>query len=314
VRRAGCLFLLVSLLAPGRAVCGAAAARGPEDSLVEARALYRRGDAAGAIAALEAALKRHPRFAPAHHLLGSLYLSQGKHALAGRHFRKETQLGPRDAGGYFGLAEVAYRERRYPAAIAALQKVLAIDPQSVTARAKLGVIYVNQVYVDKALQQFQAALKLDPEAHVVHYYLGDLLRKLSRSEGARKHLERAVSLQPNIALYHLSLGQLYLQQQHTPENATRALSALRRALELDPRLANAEYCVGLIYQRQQQWADAERHLRQALAIDPGLGEAHYTLAGVLRRLGKSEEARQHLAAFRRLRAARARRPGEPQGL
>ena len=172
----------------------------PTASLSHARQLLRLGKTDRAMTTLQGVLRRDPRSVPAHHLLGSIYLARKEYEPALREFSRETQLAPDGIGGYFGLAEIHYRQHQNAAAATALEKVLRIDPRNVQAHAKLGVISASQMDSWRAVAQFRRALELDPNADYVHYYLGDLLRKLSRNEEALTHLDRAVSL---LSLIHI---------------------------------------------------------------------------------------------------------------
>src|SRR5205807_6862130 len=128
------LFLCLRFPSPGagvesrplRSVVPEAAPRPLNRFLVRARALYRVGKADEAIATLQSALKLDSRFVPAHHLLGSLYLTRSELDSALRQFSQETRLAPQTVGGYFGMAEVYHRRRQYPLAASALEKVLKI--------------------------------------------------------------------------------------------------------------------------------------------------------------------------------------------
>lgn len=127
-----------------------------------------------------------PNRLPAHLLLGTVWLSQGKLAEAESQF--QSVLGRGDSNlGRKGLAEVASAHRA--AAEAALGKLdaglaaahardaLRLDVKDAKAHNLLGVALVTQGQVDRAITEFQTAVQLDP-----------------RDEGARNNLTRALSL------------------------------------------------------------------------------------------------------------------------
>lgn len=127
-----------------------------------------------------------PNRLPAHLLLGTVWLSQGKLAEAEKEFRSVLDRGDSTLARR-GLANVASAHRA--AAEAALEKfdagiaaahardALRLDVADAKAHNLLGVALIAQRRVDQAITEFQTAVQLD-----------------SRDESARKNLARALSL------------------------------------------------------------------------------------------------------------------------
>src|SRR5205823_698796 len=88
--------------------------------LDQAQAYLRRGEPSLAVAALEKGLAVHPRSAPLHYAAARVLAQQRDYPRARRHYEKLVKLAPGQIQGYFGLAQVAFAQRDYPASAAAL--------------------------------------------------------------------------------------------------------------------------------------------------------------------------------------------------
>jgi Tfp pilus assembly protein PilF len=86
--------------------------------------------------------------------------------------RQATPL--RDLVAALGAADAHYRKRDLPAAERAYRDVLAIDPQSVEANIRLGVIAHRQGEYARAEQHFNRVLMGDPRNETAAYNLAVL--------------------------------------------------------------------------------------------------------------------------------------------
>jgi predicted O-linked N-acetylglucosamine transferase (SPINDLY family) len=119
---------------------------------------------------------------------------------------------------------------RVTEAQAALERALAIDPQSVEARAALSDLLAERGELGGAARELQALLERRPDWADAQYNYGCILRNLMRVAEAESALRRAVALEPRHAAAYRMLGSVLLGQGRTDE----ALELYRSARALCP--------------------------------------------------------------------------------
>ncbi len=121
---------------------------------------YLSGDPSKAESLLEEALKRDPKCAAAHHVLGNLF-----------HDREKPDR-----------------------AISAYRRAIRHDPAIAQAHNDLGTAYFAKGWYREAEECFREAAKLRPEDAQVQQNLGEVMRKLGRAPEARRSFQRALKL------------------------------------------------------------------------------------------------------------------------
>ena len=105
----------------------------------------KKGDAAGAVALYESALRVDPQLTVLHHLLAEALLQQPD-ADASRvesHLKRAAELDPTFVPPRLSLAKLYMRAERWAEAVAVLEKVTALDPESAEAYYQLGRAYAR---------------------------------------------------------------------------------------------------------------------------------------------------------------------------
>ncbi|MFO0910512.1 MAG: tetratricopeptide repeat protein [Isosphaeraceae bacterium] len=103
---------VISASKPGAAVADPLRVSGDEPALVQAREALGRGDEAGCLAALEAALKAHPELPPAQLMLANLYLSNNQAVKGRAALERAAAALPDDPGVSLVCANLALAEGR----------------------------------------------------------------------------------------------------------------------------------------------------------------------------------------------------------
>jgi Tfp pilus assembly protein PilF len=106
-----------------------------------ARAQLQEGEVEAAIPMLEQALTISPRLAKAHYFLGTALKTLGRYDEALDHLRTAAEQYPRDRVVLNEIGRVHFLLRQFDEAIAALQKVLAVDPEDLQAHYNLMLCY-----------------------------------------------------------------------------------------------------------------------------------------------------------------------------
>ncbi|MET0649288.1 MAG: tetratricopeptide repeat protein [Pyrinomonadaceae bacterium] len=105
----------------------------------------KKGDAAGAVALYEKALGADPRLAVLHHLLAEALLlrADADAARAESHLKRAAELDPTFVPPRLSLAKLYIRAERWAEAVAELEKVTVLAPESAEAYYQLGRAYAR---------------------------------------------------------------------------------------------------------------------------------------------------------------------------
>lgn len=103
--------------------------------------------------------------------------------------QKEVEDAMRDG-------EAAFSRSDFPAAIAAYQRALQIDPHTYHAALFTGDVYFKMNQMDKAGDWFAKAIAIDPDQETAYRYWGDALLKDGKMEEAKAKFIESVVCQP----------------------------------------------------------------------------------------------------------------------
>lgn len=143
-------------------------------------------------------------------------------------------------------------------------RVLEIEPKSVSALAYLATSQVEQAQYGEAVKTYERALAVEEKNAILHYLLADTMLKIPTSDAAQiqKHLLRSV--------------------------------------ELDEKLAQAHLALGKLYARAEQWQKALEQFEQAARHAPESAEAYYQLGRTLARLKRADESKAAFEKYKKI--------------
>jgi tetratricopeptide (TPR) repeat protein len=238
-------------------------------------------------AAATAAGCSDPEKTKAEHLSrGESYLKERKFQEASLEFRNAIQIDERSAEAHWGLARAFEGMLSTDASlgmqvIAELQRTIALAPDNLDARVRLGNYYAlifqqskDARWKDEATKLADEVLQKDPNHIEGHILRGTVLFAAGDRAGALAELQRAVELNPRRVESLMGLALFYRQT----GDAAKADETYRRALEIDGRSALAHLEYARFFVSQNRPGEAEQHFRHAVEVDPQSREARRTLA------------------------------------
>lgn len=179
--------------------------------------------------------------------------------------RDSTTADARFAMLQLGLMK--FRAQDYPAAIAGLQRVIALDPSNSEAYYYLGLALKEQKQYPEALAALQKAAELASDKADRHFWVGILHAQLKQDAEARAALERSLSLDSTGTYAGVAYRQLgfYDLLEKRYDSAIRLLD---RAIGLNEKDVQAWVWLGQAYQNSGNRKSALDSYRRALALDP----------------------------------------------
>ena len=167
----------------------------------------------------------------------------------------------------------------------------------------IGVAYMNQQRMDKAVEEFDAALRADPGFSIAELNKGIALLNLQKLPQAEAAMDKAVQLDPSNPRVWYNRG-LILRS----GKAADAIDAFQRVAKIDPNDPDTHYFLGALYSQLQEYTTAIAEFETALRLQPLHASAEFGLARALQRAGDTQAARQHLQNFEHLTQTKASVP------
>lgn len=186
---------------------------------------------------------------------------------------------PERAWTEYEAAQKDLARRDADAAVAHLERAVALGPQFQAAWNTLGTIAYQTRKYPRAEQCFRQALAQDPDAYEPLVNLGGVLLNLEKPAEARLYNERAVSQRPNDALANSQLG-MSLFELGKFDSAEKYLN---RAIEIDPaHFSHPQLTLAEIHLRQGRPKQASDDLENFLAHHPDWPKSMEVRAAIAR--------------------------------
>jgi cytochrome c-type biogenesis protein CcmH/NrfG len=178
------------------------------------------------------------------------------------------------------------------------------DPATAAKLNNLGVAYMNQQRMDKAVEEFDLALKADPGLAAAELNKGIALLNLQKLPEAEAALNKAAAQEPSNPRVWCNLGLLRRSEGKPAE----AIEAFQRVLKINPDDPDTHYFLGTMYSQQQQYTKAIAEFEAVLRLQPLHASAQFGLARALQRSGNADAAHEHLQTFEHLTKANLSSP------
>jgi tetratricopeptide (TPR) repeat protein len=220
--------------AEAAATLGRIIALDPTDaaSRLDLALLHQKNDrVAEAVAEYQEALELDPQSFAAHYNLGLLYMRQRKPLDAATEFDAARKLQPANVELLERLGDVRTYLKQYILAADAYQDALDRAGDPARLLPKLGFSLANDGKAAAAVAALEKAVALDAENADAWFLLGDLYADSGRGAGAidaaLAAYKKALALRPGQKAIHLNLGVLYAEKEMYPE----AMAELREAVD-----------------------------------------------------------------------------------
>lgn len=189
-----------------------------------------------------------------------------------------------------GRAAVDEARERWDDALVEIQQWVEIDPDSASARQRLGTVLFRLGRVAEALENFREAKKLDPSLRQPELLLASLHDQAKQPEEARALVEAAVKAAGDDVTVRINAANWFLV--HGDSEAARANAAA--ALDIDAKNLEARITMGTIARVTRDFETAKRCFEDAHQQSPRNYPASDSLALVLAESGEKEDLQRAL--------------------
>lgn len=245
-----------------------------------------RGDIPAAQTAFTQVLKLNPRATAAQVELANLYLREDRAEASVTSARQALTAAPRDVRARVALVR-GLLARNDPSAEKELQSLLKTHPDVAAVHVLQGALNASGRNLPAARAAFQRALELDPNSVDALNGLNAIDLSTGNVAAAKARIDEKLAARETPALL-LAAGRTFAAAKE-PAAAERFL---RRALELEPTLLPAYAMLGQLYFSQRRLEDARREFTE-LASRETKPIAALTMVGMIHQMeGNADAARQ----------------------
>ena len=290
--------------------------------LAAANLSFSGGDLSTAGNALQQALAADPKSSAAHMAMGNLHLAQKDLKQAGEEFKKAADLAPvrsierlkyaefewhvGDAEevrriatdmtksapdylpGWFWLAELAYKDKKYDEALSLLENVFGRDDEYFDGRRLQSDVLLAKGDTKKALEVLERLDQTYPDTAFIKFKLGRAYLQNNNVNQAKVALDQAVSLNPDYDDAVLLLAQVNLSTGH----GEAVIEPMTRLLKRRPDLRNAALVLAGAYGSLERFDDAAVVLEEQAKLAPNDPQPLIALGMTCRQAKRNDQARQ----------------------
>jgi Flp pilus assembly protein TadD len=211
----------------------------------------------------------------------------------------QTPAAKDDRDRLFQSAVSSYESGRYAEAVAPLEKLVRVAPNTFEVHELLGLVYAAQSQDAKSNEHLVKAVRLKPDSAEARSNLAASYARLGKMDLAEVEFSKAVELDPNIYDTNHNLGAALAHN----GKVAKAIPYLEKAQSLKPASYDNGYDLSLAYFVSNRLSDARESVQSLLKVKD-TAELHNLLAQI------EEKDGNFIAAANQFQAAAHLDPSE----
>lgn len=223
-----------------------------------------RGNSAGAVAALEKAVRGNPENGVAQANFGSALSATGRTNEAAEAFHAAIRLNPGAIEAYNNLAQLEMRRNNTDEALRLYRSALEISPRNNQLHANTANALLAAGQVEQATRHYKQALASQPNLTEAHYGLAQALRDIGDIGRAKEHYDVAMRLDPEHANAMLSFAMI--ADTATETQQVRMRMAYKRSQKESEQRMLLSFALGKIEDLNEDFGAAFGYYQEGNAI------------------------------------------------
>ncbi len=233
-----------------------------------------------------ACLAKNPDHLDALNNLGTICMARNQGEAAIAHLEKAVAIKPDFADALNNLGFVLSQQNRLPEAVQYLEKAVAVKADFADALNNLGSVLLRQGYLKRAITCCRRAIEIKPRFAKAYGNLGYALIKIGDYPQAITTLKEAIAIKPDFAGAHNNLGNAYMEY----GLLEAAIESCNKAIELQADFAEGYNNLGLAQKKLGLLDEARQSFEKGAEIKPDYAEIHSNLGNILKDQGRLDEA------------------------
>ncbi|MEW6054471.1 MAG: tetratricopeptide repeat protein [Nitrospirota bacterium] len=184
------------------------------------------------------------------------------------------------------LGIIFLQQKKIEKAIAYLEQAVQIDIHDPYLYFHLANAYREHGISGKAVTYYQKSIELAPHFDDAYYNLGITLEGEGNTDEAIDVYKRALQLNPEATDIWNNLGVALRKKRQLNE----ALNCFRKAIEFNPTYLRALFNLGITYQEMEQFNEALTYFKRVTELEPGFADAYHSMGTVCREMFQLDNA------------------------
>ena len=252
-------------------------------------ALEDQKDFAGAVEALQKALKIEPRSTATQFNLTQAYLGAGQKEKGLELAHVLSERSKNNVPAHFTLGVLLAKQGQYGEAIHEFEAADALQPGTFEILHDLGHAYLQSGNNEKALEVMDRALKLSPDSVETLYFMAQACANQGKDLDALDFLVKAHKLAPQNTNVIVLMARLSMKQSFYGD----AIPLLEEGLKVDPHRPDLLAALGECYFVSGKVDQALPTFQKLLEVDPS-SRSYAFLGATYRHLGRFDQAEKYL--------------------
>ena len=268
-----------------------------------ARVIYRSGKLSECSDILRHTITAGHESSEIDNLLGWCLYKNGDSKAAVAALDRAIALDPTEESNYIDVGMMLLENHLFDGAMTAAEKAIEVSPGSSGGRRLKAQIEFKLGRVNDAEGLYARAAALNPLDADAAVGLATAQLDIGKNAEAEATLRKAIERLPRAAILYQAYGTMLLwgEGKENGEVEAQAVELLRKAESLDPSLAEAHYQLGKLALREGNNREALRQLETAVRLDSKGSKNHYALAQVYRKLNRASDAEHEVRVFQELK-------------
>ena len=171
-------------------------------------------------------------------------------------------------------------------ALIANQQAVKLTPNSPDIYSNLSITLHRLGKFRESIKNAKTAIMIDPNFHLAYGNLSDSLKAINQFHDASLYLKKAIKINPKNIAYYASLAEVL----HKLGKIDDALLMNQQAIDLNPKYYQSYLNKGNLLIELKKFKEAENTFNKVIKINPNLAIAYYNLANLQKTLNRFNDA------------------------
>jgi len=245
-----------------------------------------KNDIAGAVDALQGAVKNDSNNAVAHYWLGRAFGVQHNEAQSESELRAAISLRPDLIDAQRALADLEFQRRDFDALLQRAEQIIHFAPNAPDGYLDRAVVEMNRQKFSAAEEDMRKAADVAPGSPVPYVQMGNLHQVQKQYPEAIKSYQQALDKDPASIEGLQGMMNTYIAQNHLDQ----AIAAARTQISKSPNTSELYDLLGTALSEQKDFGGADAAFRKAIELDKNNSDALLKLAQVQAAEGSVSQA------------------------
>lgn len=225
-------------------------------------------------------------------LHGTIFSFRGDYENAQNKFEKVIELEPNFADGYYNLATIFLKIKKFDSAVFFFNRTLEIDKNFYNAYFNLGICYKELDQIDNSIKSYNFYIQNVPNDLIAYINLGKIFIDLKQLNKAKDIFNQALSIDLSSVEANFNIGLIFFEE----KKFSIAINFFQKAINFDKSFYFAYLKLAEVFVVSARFIEAIGVYHKFISLDlfnkktEELADCHYRLANLQSNIGDLDNA------------------------